>query len=304
MNSGNKPKIIIISGPTASGKSDLAIALARKVDGEVISADSRQVYRGMDIGTGKVTKAEQRLVRHWMLDIASPKRHYTVAHWKKAAQRAIRDIIRRGKVPVICGGTAFWIDALIYDLAIPEVKPDPRLRARLAKFTPAQLYERLQKLDPARAAAIDRHNPLRLIRALEIIMITGRPVPSKSNGSPYDLLYLAVSMSREKLARRIAARLDARLAHGMLAEVRRLHRNGVPYRRLESFGLEYRWLAQYLQKKISRNQMREGLLRDIIRYSKRQMTWLRGNDDVVWITGPAEAFRHARRFLNEKSPRT
>lgn len=288
-----KIKVIVVTGPTASGKSDLAIRLARALNGEIISADSRQVYRGMDIGTGKVTKREQKMVPHHLLDVANPRRQYTVAHWKKAAQKAIRDIARRGKTPIICGGTGFWIDALIYDLAIPEVKPNARLRKRLNKLTLEHLFKMLHKLDPERATIIDRHNPVRLIRALEIVMTTGQPVPPRQNGSPYDFLYLAISMPKEKLAERITKRLSARLARGMLAEVKKLHVQGVSWKKLESFGLEYRWLSRYLsrsarsrvaeQNKITRDQMREGLYRDIIAYSKRQMTWLKKNPDIIWI---------------------
>ena len=130
----SKPKIIVIAGPTASGKSDIAIQLAKKCNGEIISADSRQVYRGMDIGAGKVTKREQRLARHWLLDIASPTRQYTVVHFQRDGRKAIADILRRGKLPIICGGTGFWIDALAYNLAIPNVKPNRVLRAKLQKL--------------------------------------------------------------------------------------------------------------------------------------------------------------------------
>jgi tRNA dimethylallyltransferase len=281
----NKPPIIVIAGPTASGKSDLAILLARTLNGEIISADSRQVYRGMDIGTGKVTKKEQRMAVHHLLDVASPRRQYTVAHWKKAAQKSIRDIVGRGKLPIICGGTGFWIDALVYDLAIPEVKPDANLRTRLQKLSAPALFARLQKLDPIRAGTIDQHNPVRLIRALEIILTTGAPVPPLYDirHTPYEVLYLAISVPKETLAHRIAKRLDTRLKRGMLVEVKKLHASGVSFKKLESFGLEYRWLARYLQKKITRQEMRDGLLQDIIAYSKRQMTWFKKNPDIIWI---------------------
>ena len=294
-------KIIIVAGPTASGKSDIAIALARRFNGEIISADSRQVYRGMDIGSGKVTKTEQRLAKHWLLDVASPTRQYSVTQWKKAAQKIITDIIHRGKIPIICGGTSFWIDSLVYDLALPEVKPNQKLRAILNKLSPEELFARIRELDPVRAQTIDRHNPRRLIRALEIILATGQPVPPLSNKlrpTSFNLLYLAVSYPPNILAKRIALRLDKRLKHEMLAEVRRLHASGVSWKRLESFGLEYRWLAQYLQKKITRDQMRDGLLRDIIKYSKRQMTWLRHNKDIVWIKNVTRAESLVRKFLS------
>jgi len=289
-------KLVIVAGPTASGKSAVAIRIARAFNGEIISADSRQVYRGMDIGTGKVTGAEQKLARHWMLDVASPARQYSVARFKREAQRAVRDIARRGKLPVVCGGTGFWIDALVYDQSLPSVKPDAKLRARLRKLTIAGLFARLQKLDPERAAAIDRHNPVRLIRALEIVLSTGRPVPPRKNGSPYEPLYLGISIPKQALAKRIRKRLDARLKAGMVKEVRRLHTHGVSWKRLELFGLEYRWVAHFLQKKITRTEMRDGLLHDIVAYSKRQMTWFRRNPDVVWTT-PARAGRSVREFL-------
>lgn len=308
-----KPRVLVIAGPTASGKSDVAIRLAQKFNGEIISADSRQVYRGMDIGTGKVRRDSRKAgvqdsyfsegIRHWMLDVAGPRIQYSVAQWRRGAERAIREITRRGKLPIICGGTGFWIDALVYDLSLPAVAPDAKLRARLARMSPGQLYARLKKLDPARAANIDRHNPVRLIRALEIVLKTGRPVPRRKNGSPFEPLYLAISVPREKLARRIARRLDARLKAGMVSEVRRLRAQGVSFERLESFGLEYRWLSRFLRgstsgkERLNLKSMRDGLLRDITAYSRRQMTWWRKNPDIVWVRNANEAIDLVRSFL-------
>lgn len=297
-----KPHIIVVAGPTACGKSDIAIALARRFNGEIISADSRQVYQGMDIGSGKVTKAEQKKAKHWLLDVASPTRQYSVAQWKKEAQKIITDIIRHGKTPIICGGTSFWIDSLVYDLSLPEVKPNPALRKKLALMSTSQLYTKLKRLDPVRAVSIDRHNPRRLVRALEIVMTTGRPVPPlsyKLQATNYDLLYLAITYPQTTLNKRIALRLDKRLKHGMLAEVRRLHEQGVSYKRLESFGLEYRWLARYLQKHLTLREAHDALLRDIIAYSKRQMTWLKRNKDIVWVKNEAQAIHLAQRFLKD-----
>ncbi|MCC6934461.1 MAG: tRNA (adenosine(37)-N6)-dimethylallyltransferase MiaA [Candidatus Yanofskybacteria bacterium] len=295
----NHSPILIVAGPTASGKSDLAIQLARRFNGEIISADSRQVYRGMDIGTGKVTKREQKLARHWLLDVASPKRQYSVARFKRDAERAIRNITRRGKLPIICGGTGFWIDALVYGQSLPEVKPDGKLRAKLQKLSAAELFARLSHLDPARAAAIDRHNPVRLIRALEIIMTTGKPVPAVHRSSPYHLLYLGVSRPMGELKRRIEKRLDARLKAGMIAEVRRLHAMGASWKRLESFGLEYRWVARFLRGTITRNAMRDALLKDIIAYAKRQLTWWRKNGDIAWVASTTQAKTIARQIASE-----
>jgi tRNA dimethylallyltransferase len=291
MTTRKQPRILVVAGPTASGKSNLAIRLARGFNGEIVSADSRQVYRGMDIGTGKVTRREQRLARHWLLDVASPTRQYTVARFKRDAQHAIADIVRRGKLPIICGGTGFWIDALVYDLRLPDVKPDAKLRAQLRALPAAQLFARLRKVDPARAATIDRHNPVRLIRALEIVLTTGRPVPAAANGSPYEPLYLGVSRPLPELKERIKKRLDARLKSGMVAEVRRLRTSGVSWKRLESFGLEYRWVARFLQGRLTRAAMRDALLRDIIAYAKRQLTWWRKNSDIRWVSDVAQASR-------------
>jgi tRNA dimethylallyltransferase len=295
------PNIIVIAGPTASGKSDIAIAVAQTYNGEIISADSRQVYRGMDIGTGKVTKRQQKLVRHWLLDGASPTRQYTVAHFKRDAQKAIRDIVRRGKLPIICGGTGFWIDTLIYDQSLPDVKPNTTLRKELSKLSVTQLFGRLNKLDPTRAAAIDPRNPVRLIRALEIVLTTGKPVPAPSDSpsKPYNTLYLAVSRPQQELTTRITKRLDARLRAGMIAEVQRLHASGVSWRRLESFGLEYRWVARHLQGKLTRSAMGDGLLRDIIAYSKRQLTWFKRSKEIRWIKNKKEADGLLRNFLKK-----
>ncbi|MEK7582277.1 MAG: tRNA (adenosine(37)-N6)-dimethylallyltransferase MiaA [Patescibacteria group bacterium] len=306
------PKLIVIIGLTASGKSDLGIFLALRLSSgraqkefnikgvEIISADSRQVYRGMDIGTGKVTKQEQRLARHWMLDIASPTRQYSVARFKREAQRTIRNITRRDKLPIICGGTGFWIDTLVYDLSLPPVKPNAKLRAQLRKLPTTQLYTRLKKLDPVRAATIDRYNSVRLIRALEIVMTTGRPVPTQVHllagetgsekfkvKSRWEVLYLGISIPKEKLVRRIEKRLDARLKQGMITEVRRLHIDGVSWKRLESFGLEYRWVTRFIRHEITRAQMRDRLLHDIIVYAKRQMTWFKRNKDIHWLNASA-----------------
>ncbi|NOY35659.1 MAG: tRNA (adenosine(37)-N6)-dimethylallyltransferase MiaA, partial [bacterium] len=161
-------KMVVVLGPTASGKSDLAVDLARKLDGEIISADSRQVYRGMDIGTGKVTKKEMRGVTHHLLDVANPKKIFTVVDFKKKAERALEDIWSRGKLPIVCGGTGFYIQAITGGVAIPEVKPDWKLRNKLEKKTAEQLFAELKKLNPERAKMIDAKNPRRLIRAIEV----------------------------------------------------------------------------------------------------------------------------------------
>ncbi len=267
---------IIITGPTASGKSDLAISLAKKYGGEIISADSRQVYRGMDIGTGKVTKREQRLAPHWLLNVASPKRNYNVTHFVRDAKHAMANIRKRGKTPIICGGTGFWIQALIENSPFPAVKPNLVLRKKLKTYSTENLFKQLQKKDSDRAKNIDPKNKVRLIRALEIISVLGKvPRPEKISQRPSDCLIFALNPSKEILWGNIASRLEKRLKQGMVAEVRELRASGISWKKLESFGLEYKYIALFLQKKISREEMKERLELEIRHYAKRQLTWLR-----------------------------
>ncbi|HZZ99738.1 MAG TPA: tRNA (adenosine(37)-N6)-dimethylallyltransferase MiaA [Candidatus Paceibacterota bacterium] len=308
----NLPKIIVIVGPTASGKSDLAIKLAQKFNGEIISADSRQVYRGLDIGTGKVSKREQKLIPHHLIDITDPKRQFSVASWKKLAEKAIEKIIsgsdpkrienprfrnraslgrNRDKLPIVCGGTGLYIDALIYDLNLPKVPPNKKIRAELEKQTTEQLFETLQKLDPRRAAVIDHHNKVRLIRAIEIARTLGQ-VPEldtdySSLKPKYDVLWLG--LNPKNLDERISIRLKKRLKQGMLAEIKKLRRSGVSWKRLDDLGLEYRWTARYLKGEITKSEMETGLLTDIRRYAKRQMTWFKRNKNIHWLDSPEKA---------------
>ncbi len=312
MNTNNK--IVVVLGPTASGKSDLAVALAQQFNGEVISADSRQVYAGMDLGTGKIKPSEMRGVKHYLLDVASPQRRFTVAQYKKLAQTAIKNIRRQGKLPIVCGGTGFYIQALVDDLAIPEVKPNLKLRARLEKLSAPQLFQQLKKLDLRRTKIIDRHNRRRLIRALEILIITGKPVPpldppqpSLKGGSDspplrgvrgdFNVLFLGIKPAPMELKMRIGKRLRKRLRQGLVAEVKRLRAQGLSWKRLDSFGLEYRWLAKYLQNKISYNEMAARLQADIEHYAKRQTTWFKRDPRINWIKKPPEAAKIVQRFL-------
>lgn len=315
-----KNHTIFILGPTASGKSDMAIALAKKYDGEVISADSRQVYRGMDIGTGKVAKDRARKskiknkksalvsaffsegIRHHLLDIASPKRNYNVTHFVRDAKKAITDIRKRDKVPIICGGTGFWAQALIEGVMFPAVKPDAVLRKKLGKKSAVELFKMLIKKDPARAKTIDRHNKFRLIRALEIIATLGAvpPLPKSYKLPAYrrgrkaaSCTIIALNPDKTMLRKNIDIRLKKRLRQGMIEEVERLHKEGISWKRLESFGLEYRNIALFLQKKISRQTMRDNILRESFQYAKRQLTWLRRFEKmgakIHWITDPKQA---------------
>jgi tRNA dimethylallyltransferase len=284
-------------GLTASGKSDLAIALARKEGGEIISADSRQVYRGLDLGSGKVTRAEQALVPHHLLDVADPQTDdYNVTRFVREAKRAIEDIERRGKRPIIAGGTGFFIQALLEQHSFPAVKPDAEFRKSLAGVPTAELYARVREKDPVRAETIDRKNPVRLIRALEIIETFGFvPEREKVRIKNEDYRIIALAPPREELARRIRDRLQVRFRAGMLQEVERLHEAGLSWKRLEGFGLEYKYLALFLQKKMTRKEMEATLAREILRYAKRQLTWLRRMEAqgwrIEWFSSKEEALR-------------
>jgi len=293
-----RQKIVVIVGPTASGKSDLGIFLAQKFGGEIISADSRQVYQGMDIGTGKITKKEQLLVKHHLLDVANPKRVFTVSDFKKLGQKAINDVRRRYKVPFVVGGTGFYIDTLVKDSSLPEVPPDKKLRAKLAKQSAERLFSDLLALDPRRAKTIDPKNKIRLIRALEIIKTTGKPVPALKESPKYKILYIGIKPSKSTLENRIKLRLEKRLRAGMIKEVKNLLKSGVSRKRLHDFGLEYHWVGDYLNNKITRQEMEAGLLRDIIKYSKRQMTWFKRNKKIHWIKNQKEAEKLVKKFIS------
>ncbi|MFH1346933.1 MAG: tRNA (adenosine(37)-N6)-dimethylallyltransferase MiaA [Spirochaetota bacterium] len=299
INNLSKPKIIVILGPTASGKSNLAVQLAKKFKGEIISADSRQVYKGLNIGSGKITKKEMQGIPHYLLDVASPKHTFTVSQYQKLAGKAIKKILKKGKIPIICGGTGFYIDALIYNYKLPEVPPQPKLRKELEKKSTDVLFKQLKKLDPVRAKNIDKFNKRRLIRALEIVLTTKKPVPilftslsgSKQN---YDVLFIGTKKTQEELKKLIAKRLKKRLKNGMIEEIEKLHKQGVSWERLESFGLEYRFIAKYLQNKINYEEMKNLIQKESEHYAKRQMTWFKRNKNINWI----ESYKQTGKLIN------
>lgn len=289
-----KPKVIAIVGPTASGKTGLGIYLAQKLKGEVISADSRQVYKGLNIGTGKVTKKEMAGIKHHLLDVASPKKQFTVDHFVKAATRATTTIYRSGSIPIIVGGTGLYVDMLLGRMSYAEVPPNPTLRASLEKKSVLQLFAQLKKLDPARAKTIEPQHKRRLIRAIEIAKALGKnPLPSPE--PKYAVLWLG--LNPKNLQKNISKRLHARLKAGMIAEAKRLHKAGLSYKRMEELGLEYRCLARLLQKKLTQTEFEAQLEREINRYAKRQGKWFKRNKDINWIGGKAEALRLSKKFL-------
>ncbi len=300
MDLKEKPKIIVIVGPTASGKSDLAVQIAKKFNGEVVSADSRQVYKGMDIGTGKITKEEMQGIKHYLLDVSPPKKVFTVSEYKKLANQAIKKILKKGKLPIVCGGTGFYIQAVIDNISIPKVKPDWKLRKKLEKKTSKQLFNQLKELDPKRAKNIDKNNKRRLIRAIEIVLKTEKPVPEFKKKSKYNCLIIGTKIKKQALEQRIKKRLKNRLKQGMIEEVKNLHKKGVSFQRLEDFGLEYRYIAYYLQDKIKKEEAIEKLQKEIEKYAKRQMTWFKRDKRINWVK-EEKVFKLVKQFLNKKT---
>ncbi len=305
-------KLVVILGPTASGKTELSIKIAKKFNGEVVSADSRQVYRGMDIGSGKITKKEMRGVPHHLLGVANPKRKFTVAQYQKLASKVIKNIQKRNKLPILVGGTGFYIQSIVDGIAIPEVKPDWKLRKKLEKLSNRKLFEKLKKLDPTRAGSIDARNPRRLIRALEIVLKTSEPVPTLRDSpgtvprlSPFDLfefdvLEIGIKKSREELKKSIHERLIKRLQNNaMINEVKKL-RKFLSWKRLEEFGLEYRFVAQYLQEKITYQKMIDKIQIESEHFTKRQTTWFKRDKRINWIKNYKEIEKLVKNFINKK----
>ncbi|MEK7635918.1 MAG: tRNA (adenosine(37)-N6)-dimethylallyltransferase MiaA [Patescibacteria group bacterium] len=318
-NQFSKSKIIVILGQTASGKSELAVKIAKKFNGEIISADSRQVYKGLNLGSGKITKKEMQGIKHHLLDVVSPKRVFTVARYQKLAKKAIKKILKKGKMPIICGGTGLYIDALIYDWQLPEIPPQPKLRKELEKRTTKELFKKLKKLDSRRAKNIDKNNRRRLIRALEIVLITGKPVSSFQKISSYDVLLIGIKKSPEELKKLIKKRLLKRLKRGMIKEVKNLHeKQKLSWQRLDDFGLEYRYVSRFLrqraqisadrtQKNVEKKQAVQKLINEMIetiekeswQYAKRQITWFKRNKNIYWISETDEAIKSVEIFLSQ-----
>jgi tRNA dimethylallyltransferase len=269
-----KQRLIVVCGPTATGKSDFAVELAKKMNGEVISADSRQVYRGLDIGSGKITKDEMQGVRHHLLDVTDLSETFSVAQYKDLAVQTINETVARGHTPIICGGTGMYIDAIICDTVFPAVPPNASLRKKLEKESLETLGEKLRTLDPGRYALIDTKNKVRLIRAIEIATTLGK-VPALEKTEQYDVQWHYLDFPDDVLKERIHTRLHKRFEEGMLEEVVGLSKQGVPWERLDALGLEYRYISRYLRQMITREEMMKELEMAIWHYAKRQRTWFK-----------------------------
>ena len=295
------PKILAVLGPTSSGKSDLAVLLALKFDGEIISADSRQVYRGLDIATGKITKEEMRGIPHHLLDVTDPKERYTVSHFKRDAERAIDDILSRKKLPIICGGTMQYVNAVTENFITPETLPDEKLRQELAKKTNEELFAELSKLDPHRAENIDPHNPRRLVRAIEIARAQGTVPQIPDVPKRYETLKISIATDKEILRARIPERTEKRLKIGMIPEGQKLHAEELSFSRMKELGLEYKYLAEFLEGKISEEKMKEEICFKDWQYAKRQMTWLKRDKEIHWfpLSDTKQAIKLTAEFLQK-----
>ena len=292
-------RLITIIGPTASGKSSLSVDLAKKFKGEIISADSRQVYKKMNIGTGKVTKKEMKNIPHYLLDVASPKSRFTVSKYRKLALKEIGKIQKRNKLPIICGGTGLYIQSVIDGITIPEVKPDFKLRKELERLSTEDLFKKLEKLDKNRSEAIDKNNKRRLIRAIEILMKTKKTIPElKTNPLPYPVLIIGIKKEKEELQKLIEKRFFEWLKQGFLNEVLAL-RKELSWKRIEEFGIHYKTASLYLQNKITEKEFIERSLIELNNYAKRQMTWFKRDNRIHWIKNKKEAYNLVNNFIKK-----
>ncbi len=298
METKRRNKIIVILGPTAAGKSDFAVKIAKKIKGEIISADSRQVYAGLDIGTGKIKKKEMKGIPHHLLSIISPKKSFSVALYKKMADDSIQDILNRGKIPIITGGTGLYIQAVIDNIFIPEVPPNPILRKKLEAKTNSRLFQILEKLDKRRAEEIDKNNPRRLIRAIEIARVIGK-IPKLKLKPTSDIGYLQIGLKidSQTLKKRIEKRIKKMIQSGLLKELKKMRQAGLSWRKIYEMGFEYKYPALFLRKKISRGEMLAKMLVENYKYAKRQMTWFKKDERIKWFNAETGELKKAEQTI-------
>ena len=288
-----KDKVIVICGPTASGKTALSIELAKKVNGEIISCDSMQIYKDMNIGTAKPTIEEMQGIKHYLLDFVSPNERYSVADFKKDAKNAIKEILSKGKVPIIVGGTGLYLDSLIYEIEYQNIEFDENYRKELEQEVEEkgleELYEQAKKIDPVAIEKISKNDKKRILRILEIYHATGKnkteqEIESRKNEVEYDYKVYAISWDREELYARINKRVDLMIEQGLIDEVKNI------LQKYEQFptamqGLGYKEVVDYLKGNCTKQKMIEKIKMETRRYAKRQMTWFRKNKQTIWIQG-------------------
>ncbi len=286
----SKPKIVAVVGTNASGKSALGIRLAKQFEGEIISADSRQVFRGLDLGSGKVTTEEMQGVPHYLIDVREPGEFFSMADFQKMSYEKIEEIRARKHLPMIVGGTGLYVDSVLDGYQLSDQEPDLAYRAELEKLTTPALYAKLVTLVPD--VNVEKNNRNRVMRMLERIHDGDNVVPSKQ--ARYDSLRLGVSWERDVLAKRIDERIRMRLEQGMIEEVQELLDSGVSRDFLLGLGLEYRYITQYLIGEIpDRDDMLAQLAHAIKKFAKRQMTWFRRNPDIIWLDMQGDAYAQA-----------
>lgn len=287
-----KRPLVILTGPTAVGKTALSIALAKAVGGEIISADSMQVYRRMDIGSAKITPEEMAGVTHHLIDVLEPDQEFNVVVFQKLAKRAVADIYSRGHIPVVVGGTGFYIQALVYDIDFTENDEDTALRRSLEELARREgaeaLYERLRAVDPESCESIHAHNIKRVIRAIEFYEKTGKKISDhnreqRCNDSPYNFAYFVLNDDRERIYERINERVDLMMAQGLTEEVRALRESGCRKDMVSMQGLGYKELLSYLEGEISLEEAVYLIKRDTRHFAKRQLTWFKREKEVIWI---------------------
>ena len=287
-----KPKVIVIAGPTASGKTALSIELAKQIDGEIVSSDSMQIYQDMDIGTAKVTKEEMQGIQHYLIDFVSPNQRYSVSDFKKDSEIAIEKILSKGKVPIVAGGTGLYIDSLIYGIEYPDMEFDEEYRNLLMQQaqTPEglqELFEQARKIDKEAISQISQNDKKRIIRILEIYKVTGKnkteqEKESRKKGVKYDFKVFAIDMEREKLYERINRRVDLMLEQGLVEEVQNLRKKYDCFPTAMQ-GLGYKEVVQYLEQECLYEEMVEKIKQETRRYAKRQLTWFRKNKRTIWL---------------------
>lgn len=289
-----KPKVIVIVGPTASGKTALSIELAKRINGEIVSCDSMQIYKDMDIGSAKPSLEEMQGIKHYMIDVVKPDERFSVAEYKKQAEKAIEEILSKGKTPIVIGGTGLYADSLIYSIEYPEIEFDLKYRNKLEEKANTQeglieLYNEAKRIDEEAIKKISEKDKKRIIRILEIFHSTGKTktqleIESRRNEVKYDYRVFAIDMNREILYDRINKRVDTMIENGLIQEVKNL------LNKYEIFptamqGLGYKEVVEYLDGKLTKEEMIEKIKQETRRYAKRQLTWFRKNKQTIWING-------------------
>ena len=287
----NKAKVIVICGPTASGKTALSIEVAKKINGEIISCDSMQIYKDMNIGTAKPTKEEMGEIKHYLIDYVLPTERYSVAEYKKDAKKAIKEVIEKGKTPIIVGGTGLYVDSLIYEIEYPEIKFDEEYRKKIEKEVEEEglekLYEKAKKIDPIAIQKIGKTDKKRIQRVLEIYHATGKTkteqeIISRQKEPEYAYKVYGLLWDRQKLYDRINLRVDIMIEQGLIEEVKTILKKYSKFPTAMQ-GLGYKEVVQYLNKEITKEEMIEKIKQETRRYAKRQMTWFRKNKQTIWL---------------------